>query len=217
MSKNLSLLLVDRSGSMAAIREKTIAGINSHVTKVVSDVEDTIWTLGLFDSDGELQLDYVYRAKAGNNVPTLVWDGFVPRGTTPLLDAIGQSLIDLDSFIDSLVASAKPEKVSIVIMTDGLENASIEHSSESIQEMIKEREDRGWQIVYLGANQDAFEVARGFGSVMGSTITYDKDSVPLAYAGASNTATSYFSGATAAEASTHTDLTSSKTDEDDPA
>jgi hypothetical protein len=46
--------------------------------------------------------------------------------------------------------------------TDGYENAS-EHSTESIRRLLSAREEKGWGIVFLGANQNAVQTAAEFG------------------------------------------------------
>jgi hypothetical protein len=88
-----------------------------------------------------------------------------------------QSVIDgANEFVNSL-RGQKPEgegRVMMVLFTDGYENAS-ETTAEEIQGLIKEREAIGWDIVYMGANQDAQQAARGMGidvSKPGSYFNY---------------------------------------------
>ena len=49
----------------------------------------------------------------------------------------------------------KGHRAMLVILTDGFENAS-ETSSKDVRKLIHEREKRGWEFIYLGANQDAW-------------------------------------------------------------
>jgi hypothetical protein len=44
----------------------------------------------------------------------------------------------------------------VVVLTDGLENASRRFSQHDIFTTIAERRERGWTFVFLGANQDAY-------------------------------------------------------------
>src|SRR5262249_48619218 len=54
--------------------------------------------------------------------------------------------------------------VMVVVMTDGLENASREFTSARLREMIAEAQSvHGWEFLYLGANQDAFAEAGKYG------------------------------------------------------
>ena len=67
--------------------------------------------------------------------------------------------------------SNKFGKVMVVVMTDGLENASREFSSASLREMIAEAQSlHGWEFLYLGANQDAFSEAGKYGIAKTSNV-----------------------------------------------
>ncbi len=64
------------------------------------------------------------------------------------------------------------ELVCMVIITDGLENASKEYDPATIQRVIKDCESVGWEFIYMGANQDAIAVASRMGMKMGSGQSY---------------------------------------------
>lgn len=49
-----------------------------------------------------------------------------------------------------------------VIITDGEENSSREHSAEKVKAMIEEGKTYGWEFVFLGANIDAVATAGRF-------------------------------------------------------
>jgi len=59
-----------------------------------------------------------------------------------------------------------------VIITDGGENASTEFNLSAIRSLIKSKEDDGWTFIYLGANQNAWQVGQTFGLAQGQTMTY---------------------------------------------
>ncbi len=96
-----------------------------------------------------------------------------PRGSTPLFDAIGlaiYSLQNIDTFSD--------DKKVLVIVTDGRENSSREYNYADISEMIKEKEESGWLIIYLGADHDVFKQARSLNFSQERIMKYSKkDSV----------------------------------------
>lgn len=51
-----------------------------------------------------------------------------------------------------------------VIITDGMENASREYSTERVKAQIEHQKMKyGWEFIFLGANIDAAETAKGFG------------------------------------------------------
>jgi hypothetical protein len=62
--------------------------------------------------------------------------------------------------------------VLIVIVTDGGENSSREFNLDAVRELIKAKETEGWTFVYLGANQDAWNVGSQFGLSKAQTMTY---------------------------------------------
>ena len=67
----------------------------------------------------------------------------------------------------------KPLKTFFVIITDGHENASREFETETIKKMIEEQEkEYGWNFVFLGADQNAFDAAHCYGISLDSTLSY---------------------------------------------
>lgn len=47
----------------------------------------------------------------------------------------------------------RAEKVLFVIITDGMENASVEYSSDQVKRMVsRQKEKYGWEFIFLGAN-----------------------------------------------------------------
>ena len=57
-------------------------------------------------------------------------DTYVPRGSTPLLDAVGERLA-------ATAESERPSQVIVSILTDGHENSSQTYSKPKVAEMIK--------------------------------------------------------------------------------
>ena len=82
-------VLLDRSGSMEAVKDETISGFN-HFLKEQKAVGANAWfTLAQFDSEST---DVVHEARPVRDVPNLNGDTYQPRGSTPLLDALGQTI-----------------------------------------------------------------------------------------------------------------------------
>jgi len=59
-----------------------------------------------------------------NEVPVLTRETFVPRASTPFLDAIGRGINDLGQSLSEIGEEAGPKRFVMVIITDGQENAS---------------------------------------------------------------------------------------------
>lgn len=154
------ICILDRSGSMARVQDDAIGGFNAFVEGIREDDPDGRLTLVLFDHE----YDVVYRSRPLGDVPPLDRHTFVPRGMTALYDAVGRTLSTaLESWI-AMEPDARPSGVTVAILTDGLENASREHSASDIEDVITvARLEFGWEFVFLAANQDAILAARSIG------------------------------------------------------
>ena len=67
---------------------------------------------------------------------------------------MGKTLNELESLI------LEDDRVFATIITDGYENSSREYSGRTIKELVNRLREKGWILAYIGANQDAVEVAR---------------------------------------------------------
>lgn len=159
-------ILLDRSGSMESIKRVTIDGVNSMIQDQKLDEGDCWVTLIQFD--GEDPEHHVFTGIPIDQVRPLTDESFVPRGNTPLYDAIGLSLAHT-----TRRTSDTPDLLRLfVIVTDGQENASRRVSAAEASEKIKRKEAEGWRFIFLGANQDAIEEANKIGIVADRAMTY---------------------------------------------
>ena len=68
-----------------------------------------------------------------------------------------------------------------VITTDGLENASKRFGYEKIRRMIeREKEQYGWEFLFLGANMDAVKEAARFGIGADRAVRFENDAQGVA-------------------------------------
>lgn len=160
-------VVLDRSGSMQTVRDDTIGAFNAYIEQVAKETPTATISLTLFDSQG---IDTIYNYKPVTDAPKLTTDTYVPRASTPLYDAIGQSAWKL--------ADTKADAKVLVILTDGYENSSREFTKEAISKLLAEKQDKdGWLVMYLGADQDAWAVGSQMGTRANSTMTFDKASM----------------------------------------
>jgi len=160
-------LVLDRSGSMASCREITIDSINSFLDDQKKNKISGVLTISLFDNRSiDIPVKHLQLRKLGK----LNYDFLQPRGSTPLLDAIGLAINELDNdFVQ------EDEKKVLVIVTDGMENASREYDSKAIKSLIEEKTEQGWLIIYLGADHDAILQSRRFGFQYEKSLHYAKE------------------------------------------
>ncbi len=168
------IILIDRSGSMESVREDVIGGFNSFIESQRKVAGECTISLYQFDTVYET----VYQNKTLNNAPFLSKETYIPRGMTALLDAIGNTIKNTGLKLSNLQEKDRPNKVIVVIQSDGLENSSFNFSREQVFEMIKhQRENYKWDFVFLGANQDAIATATSYGISSSSSIQYANNSV----------------------------------------
>lgn len=184
--------LLDETGSMDTVRDATISGFNEYVGSLKQRDAKVLFTLTLFNS---AKLATVHNAVPVGNVPDLTRDSYRPTATTPLYDAIAQVIHDTENAAAAM--KAKPD-VLLVVLTDGLENASKEYSRTAIFDLIQRKEKDGWTFAYLGANQDAWAVAESIGVAGANSLTYDASAPQQAFSRLSKATDLYFAAAPSA-------------------
>jgi Mg-chelatase subunit ChlD len=160
-------VLLDRSGSMEDCRDSTIGAFNEYVNGLKhSHPAAARLSLTTFDSNS---IDTMVEAMRIAEVPKLTRETFVPRGGTPLFDAIGAVVASIDK-----VTLVPDERVALAILTDGHENASREYRAETVKKLLADRQQsKNWLVLYLGANQDAWAVGATMGLAAAHCMSYD--------------------------------------------
>jgi Mg-chelatase subunit ChlD len=166
-------VILDRTGSMESIRDDTIGGFNAFLNEQKQQPGKATLTLVQFDSQDPYEV--IHQVKTIKEVPELTKETYVPRATTPLLDAIGRGINDLEKCIADMKEDARPSKVVFVVITDGQENASREFRRDQILKMINEKEKQhGWQFVFLSADLDAINDAMDHGFQAKAAMAFDQ-------------------------------------------
>jgi hypothetical protein len=156
-------ILLDRSGSMSSLWAEAINSVNAYVRDLASRRVDTGVTLAVFDSmNGVLDFKIIRDRIVPSTWMAVSPTEAEPRGMTPLNDAIGR--------IVSLARSGNYEKVAIIIMTDGHENASKELTVAQAKDLLEDCRKRGWVVTWLGANFDNVQQAVFYGGIQGQTV-----------------------------------------------
>jgi hypothetical protein len=151
-------IVLDRSGSMQNSQETTLEALNTYLEELKNQKVSALLTLSTFDS---ISIDIPISKVNINELKSIPNSVLNPRAATPLYDAIGLAVHDLEKVTES----TDKNKV-LVIVTDGLENASREYTYQNISSLIQDREKAGWLIIYLGADHDAMKQS--------SSLNFDK-------------------------------------------
>ncbi|MVA74481.1 VWA domain-containing protein [Auraticoccus sp. F435] len=159
-------MLLDRSGSMQAIKTATERGFDAFVAEQRAQPGLCTMTLAQFD----YEYQEVFRDLDIADVPPLE---LAPRGSTALLDAIARLVHTTGERLAALPEHARPGNVVVGIMTDGHENSSREYTHPAIKALISQQEEvYDWTFLYMGANQDAIEVGEELGVDPRRSMTY---------------------------------------------
>ncbi len=90
---------------------------------------------------------------------------------------MGRGITDLGSSLAAMPADTRPERIVMVIITDGEENASREFTRHQIACMIDERQRNDhWQFVFLSADLNAIADARSMGFLHCRSMMFDRTS-----------------------------------------
>lgn len=154
-----NVIILDESGSMTAIYDQALTGINevlSGIRKTREDFPDQqhYVTIVTFEGNGISGVKTRRDRVAIEKVEDFSRKDYRPGGCTPLYDAMGKTLNTLEGQIH------EDDRVMATIITDGYENASEEYSGKTVKALVSRLREKGWTFAYIGANQDAVEVAR---------------------------------------------------------
>ena len=174
MKKNLTeiVFILDRSGSMAGLEEDTIGGFNAMIEKQKREPGQALISTVLFDNQSQVIHDRVPL----NRIEAMTRKEYYVRGCTALLDAVGGAIHHIGNVHKYAREEDRPEKTVFVITTDGMENASRKYTYERLKEMIqRQKEQHGWEFLFLGANIDAAREAARFGIGADFAANYHAD------------------------------------------
>lgn len=174
MKNNITELvfIIDRSGSMAGLESDTVGGFNAMIKKQKQEDGECYVSTVLFDNESEVLHDRIKLS----NVPEMTEKEYSVRGCTALIDAVGGAI----HHIGNVHKYARPEDVPahtmFVITTDGMENASHRYNADEVKRMIKrQKEEHGWEFLFIGANIDAVETAKRYGISSDRAVNYNAD------------------------------------------
>lgn len=173
--KTLYHFVLDKSGSMSNCVESTINGFNTQLDTIKSlqkefPEQEFKASLTIFDN----HVEAVFSQVGVEEFTTLNYKNYYPNGSTALLDAIGISINEIRIKNESKIISDEMSVV-MVILTDGMENASRQFTYHQIAATIKSLEaTEKWTFTFLGADIDAMHTSKMLNIREENVISFDK-------------------------------------------
>ena len=154
-----NVIILDESGSMSSIYKETLTSMNEVLSGIRKDQEEhpeqrNYVTIVTFEGNGIKGIKTRRDRVPIESIKDLSEADYRPGGCTPLYDAMGKTLNELEGLV------RPDDRVLATVITDGYENASEEYSGRTIKTLVARLREKGWTLAYIGANQDAVEVAK---------------------------------------------------------
>lgn len=161
-TKVFNLIILDESGSMDCVWAQTISNCNETLQTIFSAqkefyaTQDHFISIYTFQDAGPLKSRYLLRNRPIAEARMLTAKDYRPNGCTPLYDAVGETLTDLEA-----VAETHDDAVaSVTIISDGEENSSRRYSGSDVAKIISRLKEKGWNFNIIGANIDVESLAK---------------------------------------------------------
>lgn len=164
------VFILDKSGSMYGLESDTIGGFNATLAEQKKQSGKTYVSTVLFSDESKVVHD---RADIDTIAPMTESD-YAVGGCTALLDALGDAIRHIMNIHKYARPEDVPEHTIFVITTDGMENASRRYTADRIRRMIRtQKEQHGWEFLFLAANIDAVQTARHYGIDEENAVNYE--------------------------------------------
>jgi hypothetical protein len=175
----LVCFVLDETGSMESVREQTISAFNEYTDSLKNvNKKNLLFTLIKFNTN---KTEVKYSAVSLDKVERLNRSNYAPDACTPLYDAIGYGVKDVEKKMSGHKDMCKScgqiiqPRVLFVILTDGEENSSKEYDKEKITQLIKDKSADNWTFVYLGSNQDAWVESAKIGITEYNCVSFNNN------------------------------------------
>lgn len=173
-----NVIILDESGSMSSIYKETIQSMNEVLNGIRKDQEEHpeqhhYVTIITFEGHGIEGIKMRRDRVPISSIEDFTTKDYRPGGCTPLYDAMGKTLNEMEGLIH------EDDRVFATVITDGMENSSREYSGRTVKTMVDRLRKNGWMLAYIGANQDAIEVARDLH--ISNALNYDATPEGTAY------------------------------------
>lgn len=178
------LVILDASCSMLNEAQEAASGLNDFLAEQAKQPGECLVTLVQFNSSNPYRV--IFNRVPAEDAPKIGRDNYVCTGMTPMRECICRGIDRLGAAISQIAEHDRPDKVIVVIITDGMENASgIEFTAAEVNRRVTHQEEvYSWQFIFLGKNICSAKEGAKLG-VKGDT-TADFNSIRTACAVASS-------------------------------
>ena len=179
---NYAVVCLDETGSMQGQEQRVVTSLNEYVNQLPDDTHITV-----FKFDSERWTSFYDGVKP--DWKQMKQGDYNPGAMTPLYDAVAKSIHHAEG-----LASAG-DKVMVMVDTDGFENASKEHTQESVKALVDQKKGAGWEFLFMANALDHQQaVAVGYtGQAMGMQVNSASYGQRMAsYSRAASSTRSYF-------------------------
>ncbi len=168
-------VLLDASGSMQDCYDTTLSTLNEQIASMRElqkqfPEQDVKFSISDFSDDYRMW----FGPKSIGKIREVGQDDYQLRGCTALWDGLGTLITRT---VDHLGEDA-PDKgttVSIMVLTDGYENASRVFTAGALRMLIDRLTQKGWEFRFIGADIDPLEVSRDLGIDARRTASFSKE------------------------------------------
>ena len=143
------VFVIDKSGSMYSSRDDVTGGFKKTIDEQKAIKEGKV-TVSLFTFNEKVEQKYL-----GVDINDIEKFHYSPDGMTAMNDGIGTAIDKVGEWLyeKDKRGAEMPGKTLVVVMTDGMENASKEYTLKQVQDKIKEQTDKySWEFIYMGTD-----------------------------------------------------------------
>ena len=154
------VFVIDKSGSMYSSKEDVIGGFNKTIEEQKQNKEGKV-TVSLYTFNEKVKQEYL-----GTDINDIGKFHYSPDGMTAMNDGIGTAIDEVGEWLyeKDRKGEEMPGKTLVVVMTDGMENASREYKLKQVQDKIKEQTEKySWEFIYMGTDITTSKAADDLG------------------------------------------------------
>ncbi len=159
--------ILDESSSMYSVWQETMAGFNSYINTIRTELPNAKLTFASF-------VNYMFKLRSSDKpvdeVLPLNLKNYTPYGGTPLVDSV-MAIIHLIEQQVNIHPTCQP---IVVVQTDGHENSSKTYTMEELNEVVQKKRKEGWQFILITCKIDATVLANSMGIDPGAALTYGR-------------------------------------------